>query len=93
MASKTPSERFAPSNGHDYHGTAISAYRRQGEDFAQMVTHGRSNAAERQEIADGMATITETATIERVDRNNFIVRFHVTHRIVPVDQAEKEASS
>lgn len=86
MASKTPAERFvAPSDTCTYSRHNLYAERRGGGTEGTINTFGRTNAAERQAAANAMATITETAMIERIDPNSYRVHFAVTHRIIPIE--------
>lgn len=85
-------ERFAPPEGRNYYGHSMHAFRSAHGMTGHIATHARTNQAERQEVADGMATITETATVGPRDINGkYLVTFTVTHRILPIDPKEQNA--
>lgn len=88
MSTTTAKERFPERAISNYFGHSICASRAEGEPTAKMSTHGRSNKHERQEVADKMAKITETATVEKVGPNEYVVGFAVTHRILPISDLQ-----
>lgn len=85
MPRNKPAERFVRPVFPSYFGENLHAERTAGASTAVMKTFGRTNADYRQEVADKLASITETATVERIDRNTFTVHFATTHRILPID--------
>ncbi len=90
MSSRTnvPAERFPQQSGHSCSGNSISGTRGAGETIGWIRTYGRTSKRSRQEVADRMALITETATVVEVEPGTYgvwRVDFVVTHRIVPID--------
>ncbi len=84
-------ERFATSPGRAFYGHRLTGQRAQGAATGRILVHGRSNKADRQHVADDMATITETATVGTLTEGDmgryYPVTFTVTHRITPIKEA------
>ena len=80
-------ERTLIPLGHQYTRDRATGTRKECSSLGVIVTTGRTNSQYRQEIADAMAEVTETAIIgvpagSGIYRT-YPVRFEVTHRIVP----------
>lgn len=78
-------ERFPRQVKHTYTSMNLDAFRAAGDSTGTITAHGRSNAAERQEVADRMASITETATVTRTGEYTWTVAFQTTHRVLPIE--------
>lgn len=79
-------ERVPTLPQRSYTSDKIMMQRLPEETSSTMWTTGRTNAEQRQEVADSFARITETAVIvrDRDRRTRFIVEFVTTHKVVPV---------
>lgn len=85
MSITTSTERHpAPIQQH-ISSKKIVARRRRNEMTATLTTFGRTTPASRQEVANDLATITETAVVTKVSSFEYLVTFTVTHRIVPIE--------
>ncbi|MFE6966905.1 hypothetical protein ACFVAJ_17475 [Agromyces sp. NPDC057679] len=85
MATTKPTERFPEKGPKNHYGETIFGQRKRGEAIGTIRTFGRTSKAYRQEVADGMAAITETATVVQLSASEYRVDFEVTHRILPID--------
>jgi hypothetical protein len=87
---EVPGERFAPQSEYEIFCSNLTAMRNHGQATGIIISHGRSNASERLELAEMMASITETVVIgERQGSRGYYrwpVTFAVTHRILPIQQ-------
>ena len=72
-----------PTIGQSYYGHGIFAVRISKTEGV-MNNSVRTSKSRRQEIADTLATITETATVTETGRNTYRIDFKVTHQIVPL---------
>lgn len=71
-----------------YDSFRFLANRRNASMIGELQTIGRTNSGERQEIADKLAAITETAKLVRVAPNLWRIEFTTTHKIVPIEKEE-----
>ncbi|KQO98583.1 hypothetical protein [Leifsonia sp. Leaf264] len=77
-------DRIVKHAGYNYASMTVNAYRAQGSQTGEIRAFGRTNAAERQDLADKMASVVETATITEIEKSVWRVDFEVTHKIVPI---------
>lgn len=88
MTTHTKGQRTPETPGGVAHGPGYSAVRPRDSRVGRITTSGRTSVAKRQEIADGFAAITETATVipEKVHGvyGEYRIEFEVTHKVVPL---------